>query len=108
MPAVHPDLGQLTREERRQYVRENPSRRHRLRVVSCGHCCGLMVLDHQGHKGPQPGKREFRVPRIGGRFGGVRICTRCWPKLRHPRIQVNEAAPAPKPGKAGTVMRGMM
>jgi hypothetical protein len=70
-----------SRIERVEFIREHPGRRHRLKVIDCGHCERPMFP--RTEKGPRcPGKPEFRPPVCGGRLDGRSVCPACWKRAR--------------------------
>lgn len=70
-----------SREEKADYIKEHPGRRHRLRIIDCGHCERPMFP--RTEKGPRcPGKPEFRPPVCGGRLDGRSVCPACWKRMR--------------------------
>ncbi len=91
------NISRYTREERAEFVKQNPGRRHRLKLIECGKCGAGMF---KGHKAAAicPGKLEFRPPTMKCRRFGVRVCPKCWTD----RPATEAAAPRVKIGKAGT------
>ena len=92
------DLRNMTRMQRAEYVRENPGKRHRLRLIECGKCRRAMFLTARVAS-LCPGKLVFRPPTMQCRRFGVRLCPMCWVAER-PTPEGKQSSQ--KIGKAGT------